>query len=143
MFNKPPSPVLRLYVPTYPHNPVPGDALPPTAPLPRSLTRTARYPHSPIRPCPWLTCPLSFLVFRSLEGCEAARTAVSSTTAIGTRRPHPLRRHGGLGPPAGGPSSLTSPPSPFHPIPSLTIPSRPRARRSPTHPTPFPATFPQ
>lgn len=43
-------------------------------------TLQTRQQHSPIRPCPWLTCPRSFLVLVFLVGWENTFTIVTNNT---------------------------------------------------------------
>lgn len=48
--------------------------------------------HSPTRPWPWLTCPLSFRVFLSREGCgEGGEGPWARRAASATRTPRPPR----------------------------------------------------
>lgn len=72
----------------------PGGAPPPKAPA------HSRPPfHSPTRPWPWLTCPLSFRVFLSLEGCgEEGEQPWARRAARATRTPLPPRGPRGRAP---------------------------------------------
>lgn len=108
------------------------------------LARPVQAPHPaprlPMRPCPWLTCPRSFLVFLSREGCGQA----AEVSAAPHGRPPPpasLRRRRSSAP--HGPQRPARPQRP--PRAALSAPSRPRGWRSAhrrRHPRSWPSPGP-